>query len=751
MPTILLRVLFVLSLFLTLFLDTAAAATMRIPLKKLAPIQDHQLRGSMDSYSFTIPIPERWKVQKATLHFSYVNSSSLIPHTSRLIFTVHNQPLAQVRLNPDTPEGDVTVPIPGSLLKTGYNPCNLWVSQHYTDEQCEDPFAPELWTWLKLSDAYFIFELEPVPVPRRVSAIADFLFDPRNIFDTRVNLVIPELTPAYLKAASLAAAGIALRYEYRTPDLMLSQAQRPGMDNILITTRKDLNSVAPALSTMSEGAGIAVHHLPEKRSAPAAGQPDLVENPHLALVVISAQEAAAVETACRAFASLAYPLPDSSSTRIVDVKLPEVDEHMVQKGLLPGKTYTLASLGLRTTEFRSISPPPLDIELRFPSDLYLSPNTFASLILHMAYDAAMRSDSVLNIRLNGKFISGVRLDNPKGDYFRGYRVDIPLSSFKSGMNRLSLEAELTPLHTDKCTLIQTENLRLTVFEDSTVLLPEVPYWIKMPQLDLFFQDAFPIGRWPDLREAAVVLAEKNPAAANAALNVVALSAQKIGFPPFGLSWMLNYEPEKTLKDLLIVGSLPTLPKSALEKAPIAGLDPLRLSFPLMARPQPRKGEPIDFWSKATAPQPEPLNLSDVRAESHVRDDLSGALGPGRAALMQLQHPQAAERTVIILTAGVPEDLVAGSKALWEPGVQGGCWGDLFLVNLEKPERETLAHLIGPSYYLGNPGRMPALQNFVNSHPILSLLALLVILLVLCGLILTFLKRRRQRRLNVSEG
>jgi hypothetical protein len=142
----LLKVLFVLSLFLTLFLDTAAAVTMRIPLKKLAPVQDHQLRGTMDNYNFTIPIPERWKVQKATFHFSYVNSSALIPHSSRLILTVHDQPLAQVRLNPDTPEGDVTVPIPGSLLKTGYNPCNLWVSQHYTDEQCEDPFAPELWT-----------------------------------------------------------------------------------------------------------------------------------------------------------------------------------------------------------------------------------------------------------------------------------------------------------------------------------------------------------------------------------------------------------------------------------------------------------------------------------------------------------------------------------------------------------------------------------------------------------------------------
>jgi hypothetical protein len=706
----------------------------------------------MDSFNFTIPIPERWKVAKATLHFSYVNSSALIPRNSRLIFTINQQPLAQVRLNPDTPEGDVIVPIPGALLKTGYNPCSFWVTQHYTDEQCEDPFAPELWTWLKLGEAYFIFELEAVPVPPRVSAIADFLFDPRNIFDTRVHLIVPELTAPYLKAASLVSSGIALRYEYRTPELTLSQALQPGVDNVLIATAKDLPAFIAEPAGIPAGPGIAVRHLPEKKSTATAGPPEVVVNSQQALVVVSAKDEAELETACKAFASLSYPLPDSPTARIANLKLPDVGEHMLQRGLQPGKTYTLASLGIRTVEFRNISPPPLNIDMRFASDLYLSPNTFVSVILHMAYDAAMRADSVLNVKLNGKFISGLRLDNPKGDYFRGYRVDIPLSSFKPGTNRLSFEAVLTPLHTDKCTLIQTENLRLTIFEDSTVVLPEVPYWIKMPQIDLFFQDAFPLGRWPDLREAAVVLTEKSLPAANAALNVVALCAQKIGLPPFGLTWLTSYEPEKTAKDLLIAGPMSTLPKSAMEKAPIAGIDPMRLSFPQLDRPQALTDEPIHFWTRPSTAQPQaPQNLSDVRVVSPGVGDLSGAMGPGRAALMQFQHPHAADRTIMILTAGISQDLLAGSRALWNPMVQGGSRGDLLVVNLEKPDYETLAHLVGPSYFLGNPGRMPVVQNFINTHPLISLGALLILLLVLCALILKILKRRRQQRLDPTHG
>jgi hypothetical protein len=256
----------------------------------------------------------------------------------------------------------VTVPIPGALLKTGYN-LQLLISS-ITPTSSEDPFAPELWTWLNLGEAYLIFELELVPYQAGLGHCR-FSVRPPNIFDTRVNLVIPELSPGYLKAASLAAAGIALRYEYRAPELVLSHTLRPGMDNIVIAARNDLPALIPGEPAGADGPVIAVRHMPEKKNAPGPGQPDVLENPHRALVVISAKDEAELETACVAFASLSYPLPDSPSTRVAAVKLPEVDEHMLQKGLLPGRSYTLASLGKRTTEFRNISPP-LEVELRLP-------------------------------------------------------------------------------------------------------------------------------------------------------------------------------------------------------------------------------------------------------------------------------------------------------------------------------------------------------------------------------------------------
>ena len=738
-------------IFTALFHASALAATVQIPLRKLAPVQDYRLRGSMDNYVFSLPIPERWQVRKASLHFAYVNSTALIPLNSRLVFMINDQPLAQIRLNPDTPQGEVVVPVPGSVFKTGYNSCSFWVSQHYTIDECEDPFSPELWTWLKLNDAYFSFELDPVPVPGRVSAINDFLFDPRNIFDTRVNLVVPALSPNHLQGAALVASGIGLRYEYRVPEAALANSLSPGVDNVLIAVNRDLQALLPEPLPLEAGPVIAVRPLPEKKIG-SSGPAQWVQNPGCALVVVTGKDEAELLTAAQAFAALSYPLPGSPATRITNLRLPDVEKRTIQRGLSADQTYSFASLGAATSEFRGMSAPRLNLNLRLPSDLYFSPNKFASIILHMAYNAMMRSDSVLNIRLNGKFISGVRLDNPRGDYFRDYRVDLPLAAFKPGANQLSFEAVLTPLHTDKCTLIQTENLRLTIFGDSKFVLPDAPFWIKMPQIGVFFQDAFPVGRWPDMREAAVALTEKSYAAAGAALNLVALGAQKIGYPPFGLSWLLETEPTAAPKDLILAGRFETLPQELLRRAPIAGIAPLQISLPQLDRPLPRPAEPTRFWARPDeAAQERPRSLADLRATNPVQGDVTGNLGPGRAALMQFQHPASSERTVLLLTADSAGDLLAASRALWQPAVQAVADGNLVLINLQRAEATASASLVGPSYYLGIPGRLPGMQNFINTNPVLSLTLLLVLLLLLSLVVYKMVKRRRRRRLEHSHA
>jgi cellulose synthase operon protein B len=738
-------------LFLTMIPVASPATSIRVPVLKLAPVQDVALRGTKDISEFSVPIPKRWNVKRASLHFNYTNSSALIEQTSRLVFLIHDQPLAQIRLNPNVPVGEVVVEIPGELLKEGYNTCQFLVTQHYTIEECEDPFAPELWTWINLEKAYFIFDVDPVPVPPRVSAIADFLFDSRNIFDTTVNIIIPELTPEYIKLASLAASGIALRYDYRPVDFILSEDIRMGCDNIVIGNHQDLRKLLQFETPATTGAAIRIRNLPREMSAPMGSATFIAEDPYNALVILSGNDFTELTQTVSAFASLSHPFPNSPTAEIAKLELPEIEAGMLKKGLLPGNTYSLASLGMSSVLFRGISPPSATISLRLPSDLSLSPNKFAVVVLHMAYDAAMRSDSVLNIKLNGKFISGIRLDNSKGDYFKGYKVNIPLSAFKPGHNQLAFEAVLTPLHTDKCVLIQTNNLRLTIFDDSTLTIPEIPYWIKMPKVEVFFQDAFPFGKWPDLRETIAAVPEKTFAAATAAVNLIAISAQKIGYPPFNLSFQFELNPEQEPKDVIMIGSLETIPTKILENAPLAGINPTRIQYRQLDRPKAKPKKPFDFWLDLAKAIPElPQNMSDRSETTNVTGEYFGALAPQRAVLMQFQHPDMGGRTIMLFTAATSADLQAGSRALWDPAAQGGCQGDLVFINWGQAEFDTFSMMVGPSYYLGNPGSVPIINNLINTHPVIFLCILLIILILFFVLMLKLVKRIRKKRMAESN-
>jgi hypothetical protein len=274
----------------------------------------------------------------------------------------------------------------------------------------------------------------------------------------------------------------------------------------------------------------------------------------------------------------------------------------------------------------------------------------------------------------------------------------------------------------------------------------------MPKVELFFQDAFPFGKWPDLRETVLAVPEQTFAAATAAVNLIAMSAQKIGYPPFNLSCQFELNSSPQPKDVIMIGSLETIPKKILENAPLAGINPTRIKYRQLDRPQSTPSKPIDFWSDLAESTPElPQNMSDQIQAATVTSQLFGALAPQRAVLMQFQHPDLGDRTLMLFTAATGEDLKAGSQALWDPAAQSGCQGDLAFVNWEKAAYDTFSMLVGPSYYLGNPGSVPVVNKLINDHPVIFLIVLLIIMILFFGLTLRLLKKLRKKRVAASHA
>lgn len=760
----------------------AAAISIKLPLKEIMAVENIRLEGinaNTDTYDFKLSIPERWEVHQALLTFSYSNSSALLKDRSRLTFSFKNTPLRQIPLDPLSPKGTSTVSIPSRLLTTGYHSFGFTVAQHSVENECEDPNAPELWTWVELADATIQFDIDLKSVPPILSAVNEFLFDSRNPSPPPVNLlfsdleaqVISDKTP--MKAVSLAASGVALRYGYRPVRFLSQNKVVPDADNIIIGTDAFIHSILdgyPLLNeNLDEKSAIRIHgptlmviSLPmavkNEKEKERQGNADNSEGKvdvatdFQHVLLLTGRSLDEVETAAGAFSTLSLPLPDTQQVQIQDIKLPDVAPYTLTNTLEPTRMYTFSSLGFKSHTFRGTNPIPKGFSFRLPSDSHLSPNSQAILTLNIAYGVSMREDSVLNILLNGKFVAGIPCKEINGGTYRDYKVELSLSSMNAGYNKLTIAPQLVPMMTDRCTLIHTGNLRVTVFENSTFTIPAVEQWIEMPHLGAFMSDAFPFGKYADMRESLVWVPDGRKQSFLSAVNLVAIAAQKTGYPPLGLEWQaVPLQNQDMDRDIIMVSQPENVPEDFQKAAPFNVTTPGPVSYPHLTRPkgyEPTQGKGI--WSKLIPGTGSSVVDISLRQSELVVTHFDPVLIQGRAALMQFQSPYHHHRTVMLLTASTTEDMRKAASALWRSAVQAACKGDTAMINLKDDQFETLSLKIGPSYYLGGITPLPFIEYYANTYPLYLIGGVLTACLLLSFLFYRLLKIRRKKRISHAD-
>jgi len=707
--------------------------TVKLPLSSLAPVRSVTLRGVSAAYSFSLPVPERWDVRSASLTFGYVNSSSLLPRLSRLTFGVAGRTLAQIELRPESPKGRVEVPIPGALLRPGYNECLFQAIQSYTEEFCEYPQHQSLWTTLELQEAALEITYVPKPVPARLSAVTDFLFDPRDFLGAEVNIAVPEFSEQYVKLAALAASGVALRMDYQAARATVSTALRPGADNIVIGDSTFVQRLLGPAAPRPGDSGMAILPGPgrDRASIALTGTPE------------------GMEKAVRAFSHLSFPFPDAPATDISRVTEPDPGMLEAARNISRDKEYSLRALGYATKTFRTdqARSQPVDLSFTFPSGLDLNPNAFVALSLHLAYAPGMREDSVLTIHINGIYVGGVHLGDVKGGTFLDYRVNLPVFAMKKGANTLTLTPVLNPLKTNLCEFYQSENLLMTLYDDSTLTFPDLPLWLKLPDLTLFYQDGAPYALWPDLRGATLLLADKSPETVGAAVNLAAQAAQRTGLAPLGLA--VSYGPDVS-GNVIAVGPVDALPKALVSAAPFSLLPQGPRPYPQMPRPRPREDDAAShkapFWSKYL-----PFLWESERKHMEVSrflwaDVRTGAtLAPGKGVVTQFKAPGSAADTVTLFTGATGRDVEALAARLWEPAARAGLDGDLTMLDLTSPTPKAVSLDAGEKYYIGKIGMAPKLTILVNTYPWTALAVVVGLLGVFAFAAWRMLRAFRARR------
>ncbi|MDR4507364.1 MAG: cellulose biosynthesis cyclic di-GMP-binding regulatory protein BcsB [Candidatus Brocadiaceae bacterium] len=666
-------------------------------------------------YAIPLSVPERWDIDKVVLSFKYVNSSSLLSDKSTLVLKINDYPVAQIKLSPVVTEGEVKVDIPPFLLDTGYNTLTFAVSQHYMDE-CEDPCAPDLWTIISLNESVLYVEYRCKPVPKRLSAIPEFLFDPKIFPYGQVNFIAESLISEELvNYAGIVASGIALRYDYRKVLFTLSKEVKPDVDNILLGKREFVEAFLKKEGIEindATGALLKITHLPLEKS---------VHDSTHALIIITGNNLDQVKLAAETFAIMSFPYPDSDELSPLEFKAPDVSPYGGRLILAPDKKYTFRELNLSTHTFKGITSNPAELTFRLPPDFLVKHNNYANLSLHFAYGAGMRTISSLNILLNGKHIRAIRLDNEYGNSVEGYNISVPTHLFNAGSNLISFEPVLVPNMSSNCEPVPNDTLFFTLFDNSTFVFPQMPHMIELPELELFFLNGFPFTRRPDGDEMMMYITQPSSQTIASAFNIIGSITQKNGYPLLGMS-MSMHKPEKWDGELIVLGSIDTIPDDLKELTPLKLTKNTVIPYPIF---RSWKGD------KTLAYSGQVCNFSTEKG-----------------AVMEFKSPYKAGRTILLLTAFSPELLHTLSKALLAPSVAGVCAGDLALVDLASdPVYKVYTFAIGEKYYSGKGGKISWIKAYLYSISNYYFPVLIFLLALLGVSVFYLLNRFRKRRLK----
>ena len=720
------------------------AADIRVPLTRIAPVGIVDLKGLSSSYGLKLSLPDRWELSSATLHFDYVHSSTLIQERSQLVVRVNGQPAAQISLVPETPQGSVQVPLPLASLQPGYNDLEFSVAQLVPGE-CVDPSSGDLWTTLLLDRAHIDFSVRLRPAPLLLSSLTDFFFDPRAAVHDEVIFLVQTMNPATLRAAALAAAGIALRLDYQPISFRLSSVPVADRDHVVIGTSDFVSSFPFDEGPPGQGARLAIRHLAYNEIRLLDGQEAEIRtvDPTRIAVLLSGDTDDELLRAATALALITYPLPRTAEAAISEIEIPELMPHTARFLLQPGRTYQLSALGFSHHSFSGSRSGAQEQKFRLGSDLLFKPQKQVELNLKLSYGSKMRADSALNVFLNETFVGAIPLDDTKGGQFSGYRLNIPAYVLKNGFNTLSFAPVLTPLVTGKCTFIQEKNLQLTVYGDSSLTIPDLDRFMELPSLRAIFQDGYPFHIWPDMRDSQVFLPDAGPETVAAAINIVAMLTQKNGVPPLGLSFVTDSAPRAD-RNTLVIGAWESLSPDMQEATRIQEKTPH-----LFAR----------FWDAGTGPHrgitklqerffPQTLFQSKPSEPEHAWIHHNQDLGFGTLLLSGFSSAAASPAQpfmTLIVTAPTNQDLLTGSATLWEPAVQGKIGGDTALIHLQGAESSVWPATIQPRLYSGKVSADFGVSAWLTSHLWMALAAFIALLLGITLSAVVLLRRFQRNR------
>ncbi len=711
-----------------------------------------RLQGKQAAATLSVPLAAGQTVQSATISIDAVNSKALIKSRSILNVRFNNATIGQIHLDPERPAINSQVDIPASLWRAGFNNLTFAVSQHYAN-QCVDGGAPELWSEINLYNSMLSIATKSTKASPVLQDLSGY-FSPGIGAQDAVTLVTVEGDESAIFTHSLpgVAQALALRNQYKPlsvsyqraasqvsyPDLsdaekwteaLKQQYQRSSWyvgdsqsDQIhaLIGTRSALKPfLSEAMYKRITGPFIAMDETPavssEQSTIVAKATRLIVTGETAAQVRQAAFTLGVMDDALNPGAALTIGADDDSETALS------------HRALRPGQQYTFAQIGQSDIVMRGEDSFSQPLTFYLPADFYVPENASVSMNLDFGYGAAFGPGSMMNILVNDELVHGLTLDNPNGQFFRDYELEIPARHLRGGINNIDFDVVMrAPVTGQTCDDISGSHLIFQLRNTSDIALPEAGQVATQPDLALFRDTGFPFAR--DGNDAPVAIYVNDQGMTGAALTLSAKLAQVAGSPLPNIS--IEQGLQENLTDNAIILSTPdTLPETF----------------------------STDYSTSLTATKRWPYRLQNelhnrirkvTNDENHVPLTTKGATtqqsGLEKMAVLIAEKNPAAENTgnVYIIATQTPALMASRINELVSLSLWGQMAGDFF--SWQDDQAPLLAMQVADQFEMGEAGNgWLSLRMWLSNNPWYWLVGVALIVIISTFIAVLLLRRRNK--------
>lgn len=748
------------------------ARRMTRPLARfLSGRSEIDLRHSSATADVSLPLPAAWEPKQLLLRLKYRNSANLLEAHSQLRVELNGLIVAQFRLDPDRPAGEASIRLPVELLETGYNQLRFRVAQHTVIGECEDPLAPELWTQIDAAKSSLTLDYRRRQVARTLAEVDDLIGKyawSQARIAIAMDLGAERPSRDQLEWGALVAQGAAVRLEYRPLQVALRSLDALGD----LAAERELFGLAPdgliLVGTAAQlepvlgadwAAGVTNSYLgllPGKPTRPAS----------MERLVVSGRTPAEVRRAAIVLGLLDLPLPDTKEVLIGELALPTLPHNSGQRALLGGAEASFADLGLRTTTLGSplastnaFQQAAVDgraegerktsasLDFWVPAGFFPGRHQQGLITLDFSYGAKLRGDSVLNLTLNGSFVRGIPLDNPVGATQLGYQVRFPFNLLVAGRNRLEIRPRMVPSFSDLCQFSQGANLRLTLFDSSRLMLPDVERLVRLPDLRVLSHAGYPLLQDPTGGQFGVQLAGHHPETIAAAWTLLARLAQLVEMPLYRA--VIGYEPVAARFATLVVVPVAELDAELRAASPLAiREDRIWIDYPLLALVAPET--PRGGWAERGLarlqrwidPPPGQLQSRDAQV-GFARHAPTAALFGRLGGLFEFQSGTNPGKPILMLTASTPALLKARTARLVQPDFWYNLSGGFAL--WEERDESLRTRPVKEGFTIGQASPFNRANYYLNTYPEALLGIALLLLLTVVSLLFVLTRRFRRRQ------